>query len=147
MVDDDAPGSSRLTTSVTLAFLRDLPTTIARAGSSSDAFPDTLTTEQLVFGKSERNATEPGALNWCIADVTREHGCCFVEWCEREGLTASADGTPYFARVTHFVSDEWHASFPQLSETVAQFAQGGGEDDDDDGDFDDDGGGVGDGKG
>ena len=46
--------TSRLETGVTLAFLRDLPDLFeVRSG----AMPQSLTTEQLVFGKSRRNAT------------------------------------------------------------------------------------------
>ena len=60
------PGASRLTTGVTLAFLRDLPGVIAKLEGAKD-FPEDLTTEQLVFGTSERNATGPSPLDWCIA--------------------------------------------------------------------------------
>jgi hypothetical protein len=52
--------------------------------------------------------------------------CCFIEWCEGEGLTAAADGSPYFAPVTHFVSHAWHASFPQLVATLELYAAGDG---------------------
>jgi hypothetical protein len=107
------PGASRLTTGVTLAFLRDLPSVVAKLEGGRTEFPEVrsscskklrarfphpafgnrhasrveppltrvfdprtpsllhnaqaLTTEQLVFGKSERNATGPGPLDWCIA--------------------------------------------------------------------------------
>ena len=43
----------------------------------------------------------------------------------REGFTAAADGSPYFAPVTHFVSHAWHASFPQLAATLELYAAGG----------------------
>jgi hypothetical protein len=60
-----------------------------------------------------------------IAGITDAHKCCFIEQCEREGLTAAADGSPYFAAVTHFVSHAWHASFPQLVATLELYAAGG----------------------
>jgi len=144
-----APGASRLTTGVTLTFLRDLPSIIAKVpgGSFTKSWQEgeetrkkkryngdevvgqwgggaVITTEQLVFGKSSRNATGPGWADWCIADVTKQHACCFIEWCEREGLTHSAAGDPYFAPVTHFVSHAWHASFPDLVATLELYAAG-----------------------
>jgi tetratricopeptide (TPR) repeat protein len=41
------------------------------------------------------------------------------------GIVAAADGSPYFAPVTHFVSHAWHASFPQLVATLELYAAGG----------------------
>ena len=121
-----------------------------------------------MFGKSKRNATGPGPVEWCIAGerkriglvsehvyffspndtaptwldltnvpspsrpstragITADRQCCFVEWCEAEGLTTAADGSPYFAPVTHFVSHAWHASFPQLVETLELYIADGTE--------------------
>jgi len=122
------PGSSRLITGVTMAFLRDLPSVVMGLADGA-LLPEELTTEQLVYGQSARNATGPGPLEWCIARTTEKDRCCFIEWCELAGLTVSADGSPYFAPVTHFVSHAWHANFPRLVATLELYA--GGKDGDD----------------
>ena len=62
----------------------------------------------------------------CAANVTADTRCCFVEWCESLGLVRAADGSPYFAPVTHFVSHAWHASFPKLVATLELYASGDG---------------------
>jgi hypothetical protein len=72
--------SSRLTTGVTLAFLRDLPAVIAKLAGG---FPHALTTEQLFFGRSEHNATGPGPIDWCIFGVTGERDDVCVRYFER----------------------------------------------------------------
>ena len=59
-----------------------------------------------------------------ISGATEKGRCCFIELCELAGLTAAANGSPYFAPVTHFVSHTWGANFPQLVTTLELYAAG-----------------------
>ena len=112
--------TSRLETGVTLAFLRDLPDLFeVRSG----AMPQSLTTEQLVFGKSRRNATRPSPLKRCLLQATKKRNWCFVEECEHQGFTHSRHGDPYFLPATHYVVHSWHRNWGQLTEALERFTE------------------------
>ena len=112
--------TSRLETGVTISFLRDLPDLFeVRSG----AMPGTLTTEQLVFGKSRRNATRPSPLKRCLAQATKKRNWCFVEECEHQGFTHSRHGDPYFLPATHYVIHGWHRNWLQLVEALERFVE------------------------
>ncbi len=112
--------TSRLETGVTLAFLRDLPDLFeVRSG----AMPQSLTTEQLVFGKSRRNATRPSPLKRCLSQATKKRNWCFVEECEHQGFTHSRHGDPYFLPATHYVVHSWHRNWGQLTEALERFTE------------------------
>ena len=112
--------TSRLETGVTISFLRDLPDLFeVRSG----AMPGSLTTEQLVFGKSRRNATRPSPLKRCLAQATKKRNWCFVEECEHQGFTHSRHGDPYFLPATHYVIHGWHRNWLQLVEALERFVE------------------------
>ena len=112
--------TSRLETGVTLAFLRDLPDLFeVRSG----AMPQSLTTEQLVFGKSRRNATRPSPLKRCLSQATKKRNWCFVEECEHQGFTHSRHGDPYFLPATHYVVHSWHRNWGQLVEALERYCE------------------------
>ena len=100
--------------------MRDLPDLFeVRSG----AMPQSLTTEQLVFGKSRRNATRPSPLKRCLSQATKKRNWCFVEECEHQGFTHSRHGDPYFLPATHYVVHSWHRSWGQLTEALERFTE------------------------